>query len=223
MKNFIKKIKEFKKDPKKRSLYLLIVYGIFFIIVFIYIKSGQPSNTPIKYDNNSQTANENIENSQNKKEISNYEYTYEINKDNNLLKISGTYYDNKDNFKLDSEDYNIKDYYIYSNTTNELIVEFPISRLSYNEIEKLLNNFDYNSKTEYKDGNISYEYIINNKDYKTFINDSNDIDGNIKIIVNKKDYIEKLEIDLSEYYNIENYKIIINYANINNILKVENN
>ena len=220
MKEYLKKFKEYRKDPKKRSITLLIIYGLFFIFVFIYIKGATPINSEINnFDNNSIQ----ITNDKDKNEISSYEFEYNINKENELIEIKGTYLDNKDTFIFNSDSININNYYIYSNISNEKIIEFPITKLSYNEINKLINYFEYNSKTEYKDGQIKYEYIISNQDYATYLKEENNVDGKIYIIVSQKDFIENVEIDLKEYYNIENYKININYKNINNISKIENN
>ena len=213
MKDFFKKFKEFRKDPKKKSISLLIIYGIFFIFVFIYIRSG----TPNPQVNNS---NQNINITQNQNEITSYEYEYEINKDNNIIKITGTFINNEDVFNVEPDKYLINNYYIYSN--EERIIEFPINKLGYNEINKYVSNIDYNAKTEYKDGQIKYEYIISNKDFSNYFQEENNIEGNVYITVNKKDYIDKIEIDLKEYYNTENYKINIEYTNINNISNIEN-
>lgn len=215
MKEYWNKFKEFRKDPKKRSISLLIVYGIFFIFVIIYVRSYKPA-PPIESNNNQSIIKDSIN------AVTSYEYNYDIIKDNTIINISGTHYENKDIFKIDSDNYNVKDNYIYSTLDDNKTIEFPLDRLNYNNIEKLLNNFDYNYKIEYKNGQIKYDYIVSNKDYSTYYQEENNNEGNVYIITVKSDYINKIEIDLSEYYKINNYKITIQYTNINNISNIEN-
>ena len=187
------KIKEFLANPKKKSLTLIIIYAIFFGFVFLYINSSKPVDNIIIQNNNN--------------DISSYEYIYEFNG----VKITGTYYNKKLVFNLDNTKYDIDE----SVDMKELNINYPITELSYNNIDKFLDSINYESKTEYKDGNNKYEYILNNQEFNDYFK-LNVEDEVVTIIVYKKDYINEIEVNSS-------YKIHVNYNNINNITYIETN
>ena len=92
---FIRKIKEFLSDPKKKSLTLLGMYGVFFIFVFIFLNSGSNSNANYsEYINEEQTD-----------EVRNYEYIYKINNNDVITEINGTLKDNIDTFNYNNLNY----------------------------------------------------------------------------------------------------------------------
>ena len=217
MKEYWKKFKEFRKDPKKKSISLLIIYGIFFIFVFIYIKSGNKVTPPV--NNN---INQNINESTNKENIvTSYEYSYNIKINENIIELSGVYFNGQNEFKIDEKytttDNSIKinDYQIKVDTLN---------KLEYNNLKSFLDKYNLNSrKTEYNDNTIKYEYEIPNNEFSAFLEEENNTDGKVIIDVIEKKYIEKVNINLKDYYNMDNYIISIEYENINNIKKIENN
>ena len=187
------KIKEFLANPKKKSLTLIIIYAIFFVFVFLYINSSKPVDSNIIVNN--------------KNNISSYEYIYEFNG----VKITGTYYNKKLVFNLDNTKYDIDE----SVDMKELNIDYPIIELSYNNIDKFLDSITYESKTEYKDGNTKYEYILNNQAFNDYFK-LNIEDEIVTIIVYEKDYINEIDVNSS-------YKIHVNYNNINNITNIETN
>lgn len=187
------KIKEFLANPKKKSLTLIIIYAIFFGFVFLYINSSKPVDSNIIVNN--------------KNNISSYEYIYEFNG----VKITGTYYNKKLVFNLDNTKYDIDE----SVDMKELNIDYPIIELSYNNIDKFLDSITYESKTEYKDGNTKYEYILNNQAFNDYFK-LNIEDEIVTIIVYEKDYINEIDVNSS-------YKIHVNYNNINNITNIETN
>lgn len=193
MKEKYHKIKEFLANPKKKSLTLIIIYAIFFCFVFLYINSSKPVDSNIIVNN--------------KNDISSYEYIYEFND----TKITGTYYNKKLVFNLDNTKYDINE----DVNIKELNIDYPIIELSYNNIKNFLDSITYASKTEYKDGNTKYEYILNNKEFNDYFK-LNIEDEIVTIIVYEKDYINEIEINSS-------YKIHVNYNNINNITNIETN
>ena len=88
--NFIKKIIENLKDPKKKSITLLVIYIIFFIIVFALINSRDSvdyNNDYSKEENETSTI----------KALS-YDYIYRIYDNENIVEIKGTYKDNINSF-----------------------------------------------------------------------------------------------------------------------------
>lgn len=207
-----KYLKELKKNSKKKSTILLIIYIIFFIFVFIYINSHSSNNIV----NNKEIINKN--------EINNYEYSYEFIVNDSAININGIYLDNKEMFELDNIKYYIQDNKIYlNNESDEVNIDYPLLYLNYNLLKDFINKYPYESKTEYNDKNKKYEYKINNEEIAKYFNDEVNNPGISNIIVYENKYIYKIEIDLTSYYNLNNYKIIINYNNINNISNIQIN
>lgn len=207
MKKYWNKFQEFRKNPKKRSIALLIIYGIFFIFVYLYIHS---------YKNMNNNPEVNVINN----EISNYEYSIEYHIEDKIFNIDGIYYDNDNKINIDSN-YIIENNIIHLDNNNDLNIDIITKKLDYINIENYLKDYEYDSKTEYKDNNIKYEYTIYNQDLAKYFSD--DITNNeiSKIDVYKNDYIYEIEIDLSTYYG-KPYIIDIKYDNINNISNIEN-
>lgn len=210
--DFIKKIIENLKDPKKRSLTILGLYAIFFIFVF-GVLSG---------DDSSSNYSDLVEEESNT--ISNYEYIYTINNNEVINQITGTYNNNEDTFNYNGINYNKKEGIIYLNNS-PVTLDFDIDRYKYNNIELLIENSD--STTTYKDSN-KIVYNINVNKYFTLLNEVNNcgvIDCTtieIPITVESDTYINHVIIDLSNYYGYK-YTIEINYNNINNIEKISTN
>ncbi len=210
MKEYWHKFKEFRKDPKKKSISLIIIYGLFFIFVYFYIKS----NTTIDYN----TSNQNI--SQTINEVTSYEYNYEIIKNNNIFKTKGIFYNNENKIELNNN-YEIKDNNIYVADDFVIKIDTLNNKLNYNNIKSFISNYEYDSKTEYKDNTIKYTYTISNKDIKEFLAEDTINEENSTITIYEKNYIFKVEFDLSKFYNQDNYLINIEFNNVNNISNIE--
>lgn len=218
MKEYYKKFKEFRADPKKKSLSLLIIYLIFFIFVFIYINSHNQVNEEL--ENNNQKDNVEI----NGEIVNSYEYSYDITINNQVINIDGIYYEDKQTFNFDNTDYYIKDNKIYlDNDNSQENLDYPLNKLNYNDISNFLSNYEYESKTEYKDNKIKYEYIIDNQEIAKYFNQEITNNGNTSVIIYENNYIYQVDIDLSNYYNVDKYTITINYNNINSITNLDIN
>ena len=204
---FIRKIKENLKDPKKKALTQLGIYAIFFIFVFILISSGDSSTSDY-----SDYVEENTDT------ISNYEYIYKINNNEIINEITGTLKKEENSFNYNGLNYIKKEGIIYLNN-EQTILDFDIDRYSYSNIEKLIENSD--TETTYKDSQKKV-YTMNVNEYFTLLNEVNNcgvIDCtyiNVSISVEKENYINYVVIDLSNYYGYK-YIIEINYNNINAI------
>lgn len=203
---FIRKVREWLKDPKKKALTQLGLYAVFFIFVFILIGMGGNSSTSnyIKEDTN--------------KEVTNYEYIYKINNNEVINEIVGTLNNSEDTFNYNGLNYVKKEGVIYLNNT-PITIDFDIDRYKYKNIELLIQNAD--SKTTYTDSK-KIVYNMNVVEYFTLLNEVNNcsvIDCTIisvPITVEKDDYISYVSIDLSNYYG-HKYIVEINYNNINKI------
>ena len=203
---FIRKVKEWLKDPKKKALTQLGLYALFFVFVFILISMGDSSSTSDYIPENTN------------KEVTNYEYIYKINSNEIINQITGTLNNNEDAFNYNGLNYVKKEGVIYLNNT-PVTLDFDIDRYKYKNIELLIGNAD--SKTTYTDSK-KVVYNMNIVEYFTLLNEVNNcniIDCtiiNVSITVEKEDYINHVIIDLSNYYGFK-YIVEINYNNINKI------
>lgn len=203
---FIRKVREWLKDPKKKALTQLGLYAVFFIFVFILIGMGSNSSTPdyIKEDTN--------------KEVINYEYIYKINNNEIINEVVGTLNDNEDAFNYNGLNYVKKEGVVYLNNT-PVTIDFDIDRYKYKNIELLIQNAD--SKTTYTDSK-KIVYNMNIVEYFTLLNEVNNCNIldctiiSVPITVEEDNYISHVIIDLSNYYGYK-YIVEINYNNINKI------
>ncbi|MBQ2947165.1 MAG: hypothetical protein IJE04_04930 [Bacilli bacterium] len=204
--NFIKKVREWLRDPKKKALTKLSLYAIFFVFVFIFISIGDNSSTP------------NYVPEETNKEVMNYEYIYKINNNEIINQITGTVNNNEDIFNYNGLNYVKKEGLVYLNNT-QVTLDFDVDRYKYKNIELLIENSD--SKTTYTDSS-KIVYNMNIVKYFTLLNEINNcsiIDCtiiNVPITVEKDNYISHVLIDLSNYYGYK-YIVEINYNNINKI------
>lgn len=223
MKEKYRKYKEFISVPKNKSIVQIALYGIFFIFVFIIINTHKTVNTPdvetVKEDNIIEKKEDNI-----KEEVISYEYIYDFNINDITTNITGTHYNYDELFTINSQKYYIKEGIIYSiDNIKQDNFEYPILRLKYSIMDTLMNNYSYETKTEYKDGTIKYEYIISNNEFGKLYNEGNINEGNVNITIIIKDYITQINMDLSTYYNVSKYLLTIKYNNINNIESLDIN
>ena len=204
------KINTFKKlwaIPRYKAIIKLILFGIFFLSLYIIMQimiilSNPSDNKPVKIK-----VIENVSATDNFKNMSSYEYTYEINyilNNQNLSKlITGTKYNNKNVFKILNNKYSISNDLIYDSNNNVVtnLCEYDLINLLPNNLVNLF--VGEKTETKYSDGKVKIEY-----DKITIYEENN--------------YITKIELDLTdEVSKINNkityYSIIITYSNINNI------
>ncbi len=203
---FIRSIRENLKDPKKKSLTLLGIYLIFFIIVFILF------NTSSKKDSYISESEED--------EVTSYEYIYNFNSENGVIEIIGTHKDTEDLFTYNGLKYYKKDNVLYTYQGNELVEvpTFPlnIDQFGYENIEKIVGECTMIDETSYSDKSSKINYNININDLDILNIEDTNLDIMIPIEVKTSDYIEEVTIDLTNYYNYK-YTINIKYDNINKI------
>ena len=195
MLNFIKKIRENLKNPKKRAITQLVLYAVFFTFVFLIISSANSSGkkSTIK-----------------KEEKLVYSYSYSIVENNITTYINGS--SDKETFMYNNVEYNIND---IKNNIIENPVKYNVSDYYYDNIKELINKSEFIEKTTYKDDSTKSIYNIKVSDY---FNDKtyeciNNCDNNITITVYEKKYINNVIIDLINVNNY-NYTIDIKYENI---------
>lgn len=220
-----------KAYTKNKSIVMLVIYGVFFIFVFIIIAIGN-SNV-----NSSKTYEDYIKEDDQKEEqidniVTNYEYNYKITDNTNTVEVSGTKTKEKEIFTYNGISYNKQNNNIYLNDgTNTLVTDniFNTDLYSYEYMDNFFKEKNTKEKTTYEDGKVKEIYSINSKEYFDYIKedkctnvDCTNINIDVTINKNSKEQIEKIIINLTNYYKY-NYIIELNYTNINNIKEVSTN
>ncbi len=212
-------LKEAWHDPKKHAIICLVLYGIFFLSVFLIFKITELASSLKNQENDTYTQINAIDSY---KDMDNYEYTYNINYNGNIYKIEGTIYKEKEKFTLT----NTKDnFYIENNykefDNNYLELENKINinleNLKPYNFYNIINNIEPNETTEYKDGSKKEIYNLKMENIKDILkqNYSNLSDDVIITLYSENDKINKIEIDIDTSLLKEN--IVIEYKNIGNI------
>ena len=189
---FIKKIIDGLKDPKKRSLTLLAIYALFFTFVFILIQ-----NKTVKPQSEIDTQ-----------------------KNDNITEVYGIHDDLKVTFNYNGIDYYYDGKLYTIENENKIYhdeINTNVEPYSYSTIEELIKNSEFIEKTTYKDNKEKTVYNIQAQKYFDLMNKQNNcelldcINTYISITVESLDYINNVIIDLNEY---SNYKVEINYSNV---------
>lgn len=218
--NYIKKIKEFLKDPKKKSLTQLGIYAVFFIFVFALLSSGgNSSSSTIEYEEKKSTF-------QNYKEMTSYNYKITYTSLDNIDIVEGTYFNNTSLFTLNNNKYYFEnEYYLIDNDSYYLYnIQYNVLKLFNVNLYNIFEYLEEESKTTYKDGKIETNYFI---DTNKFYNYYYDLEGNyqdkLSIKITEVDnFITKIEINLININdNLNN--IEIEYNDINNITSLDFN
>ena len=218
MKENLRKFNEMRKNPKKKSIMLVIIYGIFFLFIFVYLKVNSNQSAPIIEENNNKETviEEKLDT------VSGYEYKALLEIDDTIINIEGTFYNNSQLFSIDNKKYYLNNNQIYLSEDNTLVekLDYPLNKILYNYVDTINKEYQYESKTEYKDNNIKYVYNISNNEIAKLFNEEASNIGSVIINIYKKDYIYKVEYDLSQFYGIK-YKITIEYNNVNEITNLD--
>ena len=180
MKDKLKKLfnrEEKDVSPEVKRKKMIVFFGfylIFFIFLFIWLKSNnvENTNTPIDEETSFTYKTDLIENN-------NYTYVYEIEENENVNTIRGI---------RDDENYEVSEYkYKYF--------------LDIYNIKKLIKNSKYLYKID-NNNEISYKYEIDNKTISNLLQNSKEIENgvnNILVYVDNNDNVYKIELDLSSY------------------------
>ena len=217
---YIKKIKEFLGDPKKKSLTQLGLYAIFFIFVFILLSGGDSSNTNVSSVEESKTPVENYA------EMKGYTYKVTYINVNKVDIIEGTYYDDKSLFTYNNLKYFYEnslyiidnDYYYLSN------IEYNISKIFSKNLYSIISELVEESKTKYKDGKIITNYTIDSNKIYNYLYEAELFYTNLVgvSIIEENNLITHITLDLTNLGLTLN-KIEIEYSNVNKIESLEFN
>ncbi len=186
MKDFLKKVfnrEEKVEDPevkRKKTIAFFGFYLVFFVFVFIWMKTNEPPKEVTNEETVITYKTENIENN-------NYTYVYEIQENDNTYTFKGI---------RDDENYEVSEY------------KYKFFLDIYN-IKKLIKNSKYLYKID-NNNEISYKYEIDNKTLSNMLQDGktpNEGINNILVYVDNDNNAYKIELDFSNYMkSIEEYQ-----------------
>lgn len=223
--NYINKTKEFLKDPKKKALTQLGIYGVFFIFVFILINSsGNSGTTPIIEE--SKTPIEYYE------DMTSYDYKVIYTNIDKVDIIEGIYYNNTSLFTYNNLKYYYEDMLYVINNDSYILsnIEYDVSKIFNKNLQTIFDNLNEESKTTYKDGkvitnytldsNVIYNYLYNAESTYTnlvsvTVTEINEIITNITIdLTNLGLYLNKIEVEYSNINNVESLDVYTNEGNL---------
>lgn len=202
------------RSSKGRKISFLIFYICFFIFLFIYM-------APTKKINNENEIKEIFPFKINNIEEKSYNFTYIINKNNELLEFLGIKELNAITLKDDRGEYS----FIYQNgsltRTDNNNLNIPYNKLlDIYEIKRIIKNSKLISETKLNETNeYIYKYEIKNKDLSDIFNNNIETDevNEINIRTNSKKELKEIVFDFINYEkisdkDIEKFIITINYG-----------
>lgn len=173
------------KDPKKKSIAQLIIFGIFFFFVFLLLGIS----------NNHQSIN--YTDLEEKKEI---EYTYNYKIDD--ITIEGSHTKDLDTFTYNNIIYTLKNNIYVDDSSNEFIIDnIPLNKFSYDSIESIIKKYDFIESTTYKDSTVKTTYTIKTSEFDV----TSSVDMDIIIYKDSNKFITKVEM------NYNNKNIVLEY------------
>lgn len=228
-KELIKTIKELAKNPRGRGILFFAGYFIFFLIIIVVfrfcrgtpiIKGEYEKGNPYKYKFSSIMSN-------------NYEYKYVFIKDEVTTTIEGKKNKDKELFKIGQNNYykNEENYFTEKNGVwikcdNPYIDIFNYV-LDANNLEKILKDSYYISKTNYESGKETYNFLISTNNLNFLIKDSktdiDDVSNEIVLSTDEDLYVNEIKLKATSYGEFN--KLCVNSLNIelyfNNYGKIE--
>ena len=233
--NVFNQLKEIWKNPRGRSIIMLVLYFFFFLFIIIGLRNGHKVDNTEKKDTTSD-----LDYSIEKIKNSNYHYKYLVDYNNNLVLYEGDKNNNKELFtkkfnNLEENYYNYQEKYykninsVWSKTDNPYLYS---EYLDFTNLEKILTRATYDSKTEYNNGSKLYTYDISTTTLVKIINkeDIDIADNPNKIIVttNEDNEATKFEFYLTPYVNYKDnnsssiLNISLEYSNFGKVDEIKN-
>ena len=226
MKEKYQAFKKWKKNPRNKALYQLLCWFLFFFILYIVAISGifSPSYTP-NYSSDSDKVKVTSNSIDNYGNMQSYEYEYNIIYNNENIVMKGLAFEDNKYYTIDNNTYyDDGTIYMVDDENKQLIADpvinlpITITEIESEAIYNWLKEAVVDESIEYNDGNKTVTYIYEpTEEYA------------IKLIAKEKDYlIYNIEVDLTEFLltkniQISQFKININYTNVNNISSYDKN
>ena len=230
--NFIEKFKELWSIPRYKALIKLALWIVFFVFVSLYINSFEY----VKKDNSNNDNNDkNIKAIEKYKEMNNYNFILSYKGKEDIV-LTGKSYLNRVAIMTDTKTYYLEDNKIYSikdgfidQDIDQTFIPLTNFYLRTSDIYNLisLGKLDEEIK-KIQDNTLINKYIVTNKAILKHYQDvelQDDDDSSIIITTYEHDgQINKIIIDFTsfkryaEFYDDEEYVVMIEYSEINNIL-----
>ena len=215
MKKYIDQFNEFKDSKYGKPILFFGFYLIFFIAIFIVIGVFGDKNALIKdYESGNKSALGNTYLLQN-----NFYYDYKITLDGTLYDYYGKALNDTESFKYNNNDYFKKGDNYFINNGTWVKSENPFKFREFYEpsnMNELLTNGYYSSKTEYDGGAEDYNFLLSintiNKILYGKDSDYDDIPSEAIVTVDKDGVIKNIT------YKLDNY---CKYSGVCNTLKIE--
>ena len=228
MKQFIEFIKEVRKTPRGRGILFFAFYFIVFAVLFVIIKIN--GNTEIKekdyepgipYSFNTGLVNNN-----------NYHFLYTITRDDTKYVYEGDRFENTELFTLNNKEYYFdgNKYYLDDKEVDNPYLYSDL--LNINNINLLINSAMYDSKTDYRSGNIRYNFLLSSNTINSLINNKeSDIDetpNSITVNSNKDGIVDEFIYHLDSYCKSDksckkSLEIDLSYEQFGEIKEIVNN
>lgn len=229
MKEFLDKFNELKESPNGKPILFFGFYFIFFAVIFLIIGIFGDKNALIKeYERGNQSTLSN-----NMILKNNFYYDYKVTLDGVVYDYYGKALGNTESFKFNNLDYYKSDDNYFVNNGTWIKVDSPFIFREFIEvlnIDKLMSNAYYTSKTEYENGAIDYNFIISANSINSVLygldTDLDDIPSTVTIKLDDKGAITTIIYNLDNYCNYSDscgsLKIELNYSMYGEVLEIKN-
>lgn len=211
-KKFVNKFKQLWKDKRYRSLMILLMYLIFFIIIFS-ILNFDSSKVQSNYERIIKFKDYNI-----------YDFSVELDINDFVYQLNGKHYQDKYEFIFDNQNFDMTyDEIKQSNLDINIVNTFEFTPYFINNI--LDNSVLISEKKVVATNEIVKEYSLDLSKYLQMLDynlDSYNPNDAILIMVTEfSNQVTSITLDLTNFYkNLEEayqeYKITINYSNLKN-------
>lgn len=211
-KKFVNKFKQLWKDKRYRSLMILLMYLIFFIIIFS-ILNFDSSKVQSNYERIIKFKDYNI-----------YDFSVELDINDFVYQLNGKHYQDKYEFIFDNQNFDMTyDEIKQSNLDINIVNTFEFTPYFINNI--LDNSVLISEKKVVATNEIVKEYSLDLSKYLQMLDynlDSYNPNDVILIMVTEfSNQVTSITLDLTNFYkNLEEayqeYKITINYSNLKN-------
>lgn len=215
LKVYFRKFKQLWGDKRYRSIFILLLYFLFFIILFAFLNL------------NKNVVDTNYKKTINFESYDAYDFSAKISINGYIYDIQGKRYKNKYDFIYGEQQFNLSFEEILQSDFDSNIIN--LFRYTPDLINNMLeNSILVSEKKIIADNTIVKEYSLDIEKYLQILDYSllsYNLNDQIVITVSELDkQITKVELNLSSFYkNIEEdyqeYIITINYSNINNVLE----
>ena len=223
-------VKELLKTARGRAILFFGAYLLFFLFIGIFARTGEVSKVNQKYDSGSP-----LRFSIREIEKNNYKFNFEISVEDNISLYQGEIADGNSLFTNDELSYYYNGQKYFTNK-NDIWVAVDNPYIYYefidvNNINKLIENSTYISKTEYESGKVIYNFDISTSTIIRLLEnkeiDVDDVTNSVILSVNEDNVVDEVKYNLNSYCQFKNIcdgkmDMVLKYGNFGLIEKINN-